>query len=226
MKNRCNSVKFCDPDIVKSQIGVLFPPMDPTERSLTLSVYRCLGKGNAPTPRELADETCLSEETVHEFLEAWSTVSDLDATGRVIGFRGLTLRPTDHLLNMFGRTLFTWCAWDLLFLPGLLSPREKAVAKTCCPVTNEQIRVTVGSVSVESVHPETALVTFPFPFSKTQDQHIRESFCCHTHFLASEDAALEWLKDHPSNSFLFLSEAFDIGRKMHKTLYEARGGRH
>ncbi len=216
MTDRYNIIKYAEPELVKGQISFLLPPLDPVEQMLTIFLYRRLGTGNAPLLKDLAHETGFPEERVRSFLESWSTVTDIDATNRIVGFRGLSLRPTDHLLEISGQTLFTWCAWDLLFLPMILHPNNTAFGKTHCPVTNTEIYVTVGPTSVASIHPETAFLTFPVP---STNQHIRESFCCHTHFLASKDAAYEWLKDHPFASFLSISEAYDIGIEMHKTLF-------
>jgi len=114
----------------------------------------CLGTGIAPTPKDLAHETGFSEKSVRTFLETWSTLTDIETTGRIVGFRGLTLRPTDHLLEISGQTLFTWCAWDLLFLPMILCPKETAFGQSSCPITKTQICLTVGPTSVEAVHPE------------------------------------------------------------------------
>lgn len=216
MADRYNIIRYAEPDMVKGQISFLLPPMDPVEQKLTLSLYRLLGTGKAPTQKDLALDTGFTEESVGMFLETWSTVTDIDATRRIVGFRGLTLRPTEHLLEVSGQTLFTWCAWDLLFLPRIIRPEGTAFGKTCCPVTNKQILVTIGPTSVESLNPKTAFLTFPVPSSS---QHIRESFCCHTYFLATENAAHEWLKDHPFASFLSVSEAYDIGIEMNKTLF-------
>ena len=43
-----------------------------------------------------------------------------DEEGRVFGFRRLTLKPTSHVLEVDGRTLYAWCAVDTLFLPERL----------------------------------------------------------------------------------------------------------
>ncbi len=54
-----------------------------------------------------------------ERLECWPNV-ERDQQGRVVGFSGLTLRPTAHSLRVGDRQLYAWCAWDTLFLPALL----------------------------------------------------------------------------------------------------------
>uniref|UniRef100_A0A7C3R3Q7 Alkylmercury lyase n=1 Tax=Leptospirillum ferriphilum TaxID=178606 RepID=A0A7C3R3Q7_9BACT len=91
------------------------------------------------------------------------------------------------------------------------SDRVSSFLRIGCPLS-----VRTGVLFDQNTHPETACVTFPLPSS---NQHIRESFCCHTHFLASKNEAYEWLKDHPFASFLSLSEAYDIGQEMHKSLF-------
>lgn len=43
-----------------------------------------------------------------------------DGEGRVLGFGGLTVAPMHHRFEVGGRILWTWCAWDSLFIPGTL----------------------------------------------------------------------------------------------------------
>jgi alkylmercury lyase len=44
-----------------------------------------------------------------------------DEEGRVVGFMGLSVVAFgEHRIELGGRTLTAWCAWDALFLPELL----------------------------------------------------------------------------------------------------------
>lgn len=64
-----------------------------------------------------------------------------DHDGAVVAFSGLSLRPTKHRLAVAGRQLFTWCAWDTLFLPELLD--QPAEVGSTCPVTGAPVRLRV-----------------------------------------------------------------------------------
>ncbi|MHB1834417.1 MAG: organomercurial lyase [Solirubrobacteraceae bacterium] len=47
-----------------------------------------------------------------------------DGDGRVVGFMGLSVVEFGgHRIELDGRRLTAWCAWDTLFLPGLLGRR-------------------------------------------------------------------------------------------------------
>jgi alkylmercury lyase len=59
----------------------------------------------------------------------------------MIGFRGLALPAMPHRLQVDGRTLHAWCAWDTLFLPQLIG--KPAGVESTCPTTEQTIRLTV-----------------------------------------------------------------------------------
>src|SRR2546422_6561781 len=53
-----------------------------------------------------------------------------DDEGRVLGFGGLAAAPMHHRLEVDGRTLWTWCAWDSLFIPEILGKRARVDRKS------------------------------------------------------------------------------------------------
>src|SRR3989442_9036358 len=58
-------------------------------------------------------------DTVDELLEHpnLKCLTYTDKQGRIIGFGGLAVREMPHRFKVDGRTLYTWCAWDSLFIP-------------------------------------------------------------------------------------------------------------
>ena len=139
--------------------------------------------------------------------------------GRVIAFSGLSLRPTAHRFELAERELFTWCAWDTLFLPALLD--QPARVRSQCPVTSAEVRLTVEPERICDSHPETLLVSFP-PAAGVSTANITGSFCCHVHFLAGPDAAERWLRARPGTSALTLDQAFELGRHVTRPLLAGR----
>jgi len=66
----------------------------------------------------------------------------------VTGFWGLSLHETTHCLEVSGKTLYGWCAWDTLFIPELLGSTARIIS--ICPVTGKEIQLTVSSTGIES----------------------------------------------------------------------------
>jgi alkylmercury lyase len=139
----------------------------------------------------------------------WPNV-ERDEDGLVVAFGGLSLAPTAHRFTVGERRLYTWCAWDTLFLPALLD--RTARVRSRCGVTGLDVRLSVDPSGVRDVEPEPLWVSFPAP-SSTSVADITGSFCCHVHFLAGRAAADAWLSRHRGGTALTLHEAFELGRR-------------
>jgi alkylmercury lyase len=185
---------------------------------LALALLRALAGGEPVPDSQLAAITRRDQVQVTAALTRWPNVKR-DERGRVIAFSGLSLRPTAHRFELAERELFTWCAWDTLFLPALLD--RPARVRSRCPVTGAEVRLTVEPERIRDRHPEAVLVSFP-PGTAVSTADITGSFCCHVHFLAGTDAAERWLHSHPGTSALTLDEAFELGRHVTRPLLAGR----
>ena len=168
---------------------------------LARALLRELAKGQPVAPPA-------AETDVTAALARWPNV-EFDEHGRVVAFSGLSLTPTAHRFTVGGRQLYTWCAWDTLFLPALLD--QPAQVESICPVTGSRVRLTVAPSGFHDLHPEELWVSFPSP-ATTSTADITGTFCCHVHFLAGRPAADEWLSRHAGATALTLPDAFELGR--------------
>jgi alkylmercury lyase len=194
-----------------------FPGCD--DAPLARALLRELARGEPVTPTTLAAVADRDEQQATETLARWPNVRR-DEHGRVEAFGGLSLRPTNHRFEVAGRQLYTWCAWDTLFLPALLD--EPAQVTSTCPATGAAVRLTVVPDRVLASHPQDVRVSFP-PAGQASTADILESFCCHVHFLAGEDAATEWVRRHAGTFVLDLDDAFGLGRLSTRALCVADG---
>lgn len=113
------------------------------DERIALETYRRLAEGSPAPESDVAERAGAAVERVEEFLASWPGVY-LDEERNVIGFWGLTiteLSPT-HRLQVDGRDLFAWCAWDTLFLPGILDATARV--ESACPTTGETISLVVS----------------------------------------------------------------------------------
>jgi alkylmercury lyase len=195
-----------------------FPGCD--DAPLARALLRSLAHGEPVSAAALAASTGRAEPDVAHSLARWPNVRR-DEQGRVEAFGGLSLRQTKHRFEVAGRALYTWCAWDTVFLPALLG--EPAQVKSTCPATGAVVRLTVAPDRVLASHPRAVRVSFP-PLGQASTADIVDSFCCHVHFLAGEDAATEWVRRHPGTFVLDLDDAFELGRLSTRVLCVADGG--
>jgi alkylmercury lyase len=194
-------------DALAGLLAPTFPGRD--DAPLSRALLAELAQGAPVDVAELARRAGRDERHVREALARWPNVQHDDDRDRVIAFGGLSIVPTPHRFALDGRTLYTWCAWDTLFLPALLG--HEAHVQSTCPVTGTDIALTVAPDGVRESQPDDLWVSFPPP-DQTSTADITGSFCCHVHFLADEAAAATWLADHGDGLTLSLSDAFELGR--------------
>jgi alkylmercury lyase len=184
---------------------------------LALTLVRELAHGHPVSTAALAALAGRDEAEIEAALTAWPTV-ERDDERRVTAFSGLTLRPTEHRLEIDGRALHAWCAWDTLFLPAMLG--RPARVRSRCPVTGADVHLTVGPEGVQASDPAPLAVSFPPPDAACA-QDITGSFCCHVHFLAGAQAAARWRGDHDGAVVLDLDQAFELGRMATRACLDA-----
>lgn len=204
-----------DDDIPLSALADLLAPTFPgrDDAPLALALLAEIAHGSPVEVARLARATGGDEHHVRERLAGWPNLQ-CDERDRVVAFGGLSIVPTEHRFAIGDRTLYTWCAWDTLFLPALLG-REARVRSTC-PITHDGITLTVTPGGVREAQPHDLWVSLPPP-EQTSTADITGSFCCHVHFLAGETATPTWRARHQGLA-LSLDDAFELGRLATKAL--------
>ncbi len=200
-----------DLDVLAAALEGTFPARE--EAPLAITLLRLLAEG-APAPTQaLAHRNDRPADEVERRLAAWPNV-ERDGHDRVVAFSGLTLRPTVHTFAIGNQTLFTWCAWDTLFLPALLD--RTARVQSTCPVTGLPVSLTVTPHTVREVNPAGAVVSIVVPQSIDD---IRSTFCCHVMFLASPKAGRAWTATRPNSVLLSLEQAHELGRRTNERYF-------
>jgi alkylmercury lyase len=202
----------------------IFAPLESLDLELTksqqvvaLGLYRELAKG-APVHREqiasvlnipigdvvaALDSTTLSCLTVH------------DDQNRIVGFGGLAVPQMAHKLIVGGQELYTWCAWDALFIPELLG--ATAQVESTCPETKSPVRLEVAPDGIKKVEPVGTVVSFLVPDELRIEQTAAETmktFCHRVHFLASPEAGEAWTNRDPGTFVLSLEDAFALAQML------------
>lgn len=193
-------------EALAARLAPTFPSAD--DARIALALLRLLARGQRVSFAALSGRTRLAQEEVVARISSWPNV-ERDDDGDVIGFGGLTLRPTPHVFEVGGGTLYTWCAWDPFFLPALLETTARVTST--CPVTSRKIEATIAPNGVLDVRPAHAEVSFPPP-AQTDTKDIRGSFCCEVHFLAGRAAAKRWRTERPGALTLDVTSAYELGR--------------
>lgn len=193
------------------------PTMTGEERRLGLEIYRQLVRGEPVATPELAHALDTRTDTVEDLLGKpnLKSLTYLDPGGRIIGFGGLAVREMSHRLKVDGRTLYTWCAWDSLFIPVILGVESEVVSPP--PGGGSPVRLRVAPNGIKDLQPSSAVMSFLLPSAQTfQTDALKAmaSFCHYIFFFASREAATHWVAGHPDTSVISITDAFELGRSM------------
>ncbi|MEW6208698.1 MAG: organomercurial lyase, partial [Acidobacteriota bacterium] len=124
--------------------------LNTVEQLVSVQLYRLLASGQPVSIERLASEVKLPRDAVQVILEQWPGVF-YDEAYCVVGYWGLALPKMSHRFEINGQVLYTWCAWDSLFIPEILG--VTAQVESFCPVTGNKIRLTVAPDLVKHADP-------------------------------------------------------------------------
>jgi alkylmercury lyase len=189
------------------QVAGARPSMDPTAQRVAVALYRLLASGTPVTAPMIAEQLGLGVDRVAAILEPWPGVF-CDDQKQIVAFGGLAITETPHRFTLQGRKLYTWCAWDSLFIPGILG--LVADVESNCPTTGNVVSLTVRADGVTNVQPATTVVSFLKP-KRSFDANVVGSFCQYVRFFSSETAGQVWTAKHPDMFLLSVEQAFDVG---------------
>ena len=157
----------------------------PELQRLIITLYRLLLGGEAVEMSALA-AAGRDEAKVRDLLALVPEAAyDLGDDGRITAFIGLSTVPTRHRLITNGTLLYTWCAFDALFLPGLLG--IAAEIESLCPAGGGTIGIRLNAGRLERATPSDPVLSFVTPDHEALGKDLRGEFCCHVNFFANRD---------------------------------------
>lgn len=194
-------------DDLAGELAGALPPFNLAEQRLAVALYGLLAEGAPVSPDELASAVGIDPDRTREILSRWPNLFR-DRDGNVIAFGGLAVRLMDHRFEVDGRSLWTWCAWDALFIPVIID--RAAHVESSDPVSGETVSLAVRPEGIEAVAPTGAVLSFLRP-PRFDDDVIR-NFCHYVYFFTSPGTAAQWTAEHERTFVLSLEDGFDLGR--------------
>lgn len=205
-----------DMDKILSLFPETFMHMSGQEQEISMSIYCLMLRGEPVSVRYIADSLDLLPEVINQFLKRWGGI-DYNDTGSITGCWGLSLSETKHRFEVDGHSLYTWCAWDALFIPEIIN--KTAMVTSACPVTGSPIMLTISPDSVVSANPAGTIVSFIKPEEAGMQQSIVKSFCHYVNFFSSKRVGDHWVSENPGTSLLTMNEAFALARRKNELQY-------
>jgi alkylmercury lyase len=194
------------------------PTLDAEAQRVGLALIRSLAAGAPVSDHEVAVAAGAAEPGVRDALDRWPGVFR-DEDGRVVGFMGLSVVEFgEHRIETDRRRLTAWCAWDTLFLPGLLGRPARVSSR--CPVTGEAISLTVSVDGPHGVSPAGTVLSLLTP-ERPFDANVLRTFCHFVHYFASEQAARDWTAEHPGTFKVSVDDGFRLGQRTNVSAFGA-----
>ena len=134
--------------------------------------------------------------------------TEFDHSGNIVGW-GVTLLPTSHHLQLDGKALYTWCAFDTVLFPPSLQ-RSAQVQSSCAQTGHRITFVATPEGVVKDLTPSGSVISLILPAERSEC--VRATFCYHSLFFQSEQAASTFLASHPEAILLAVEEAAQVGR--------------
>lgn len=203
------------------KILYLFPTafirMSQQEQQISMHIYRLMAQGKPLSAKLVASFLGIPLKLVTQTLDDWDGIYYSDA-GSIIGYWGLSLSKTQHRFEVDGHDLYTWCAWDALFIPEIIG--KSAIVTSVCPVTGCPVQLIVSPDAIESAKPADAVISFIKPETAKIQENIVTNFCHYVHFFSSENAGQHWVSGNPGTFLLSLDEAFALGHRKNELQYK------
>ena len=193
-----------------------FPRLNADQRRLALTLYRLLARGAPVSAEKLAKESRLPVELALDSLARWPGVF-YDNGHAVIGFWGIAIQETTHHLEIAGGSAYAWCAWDALFIPGLLGMPAR-VTSTCVE-TGAAIELEISGNGIESRRAPGTMISFSVPAYADLKMNVTASFCHFVRFLRDHGAGERWIARHDGTFLLSLDQASDLGNKVNRARF-------
>ncbi len=150
----------------------------------------------------------VSQDELEQRLAKLPPDVEVDRACNIVGL-GVTLVPTSHRVQLGGKHLYTWCAFDTVLLPPQLD--IEAQVQSTCPVTGQPITFAITPEGViRDLFPASGVMSLIVPAQRADC--TRATFCQQSLFFQSEQAASTFLADHPEALLLSVEDAAYVGQ--------------
>ena len=178
------------------------------QEELCRPIVQEITRGKPVTPAALRASLQVRQPELEQRLARLPSDVEFDRAGNIVGL-GVTLVPTTHRVQMGGKLLYTWCAFDTVLLPPQLD--VQAQVQSTCPASGQPITfVATPQGTVLDLLPAGSVMSLIVPAER--GDCTRATFCQQSLFFQSEQAAATFLVDHPEALLLSVEEAAYVGR--------------
>jgi len=189
-------------------------PQDALELDLrvTVKTIQALAEGNPVSPDRLAELWEMDIDQVRIILNQALAAGrvELDDQGNLFGGI-LSLNPTPHRISIGGKELYAWCAYDAIYIPGVVGKSAEITSED--PNTGGLINIFITPSGVARIHPEGTVISVVGPEADMRGG-ANSSRCSQMRFFESRDSADRWVQGHSGISVLSVEDGYEVAEKL------------
>lgn len=195
-----------------------FKANPPELQCMSVAVYRMLSEGTTPNFNEIGRALNMDREQVTGlFSNIPKSAYEFGDDEKLVGFIGLSVTPAPHTFIVGERTLYTWCAFDALFLPEIIG--KTAFLKTTCPSTEKPIELLIDANGVQKADPRSCVLSIVSPDIKACCDDLRGAFCNQVNLFINESAFHSWPEKRADSFCVDLTKASQFARQRNEARF-------
>ncbi len=195
------------------QLQKLLPELKKEERQISKFLYQKLALGKSIPIETIANELQIPIQDIQVHLKQMAYV-EYSATGEISAYRGVTLNQTKHYVFHNNVKIYTWCAFDTLFLADLLV--EPVSIFSNCPACGKAISCKVTDRNLISSKDSDIVMSFIIPDKVDFCDDLQNAFCCKVYFFCNQQCGSEWINLSPEIAFFNLAESLVIAQERNR----------
>lgn len=199
------------------QLQKLLPNLKKEERQISKFLYQKLALGRSVTIETIANELKNSIQHIQDHLKQMAYV-EYNKASEISAYRGVTLTQTNHYVSHNNSKVYTWCAFDTLFLADLLV--KPVSISSNCPTCCKAIAFTVTDRDLTSLEDTDIVMSFIIPNKIDYCEDLQNTFCCKVHFFCNDQCGSDWKNLSAKIGFFGLAESLVIAQERNRQFLE------
>lgn len=198
-------------------LNKILPKFTELEKRLSKFLYIELVKGFPVPLAKIVEQLHLPEEQAIELLDALDYVEQ-NQNNEIIAYRGVTLSSAKHTLVTAESTVYTWCAFDTLFLLDLID--EPAHIHSTCATCNKKLMLKPSMLDGSKFENSSVVMSFLVPEPSAYQESLRASFCCKVHFFCNLNCGQQWSSLQSNIELFSIDDSLTIARERNRFMLE------
>ncbi|WP_444993890.1 organomercurial lyase [Aliikangiella sp. IMCC44359] len=198
-------------------LNLILPKFSELEKRVSKYLYIELAKGYPVPLAKIVKQLDIPEEQVRKLIDTLAYVEQ-NQNDEIIAYRGVTLSPTKHALVTNNSTVYTWCAFDTLFLLDLID--EPAHIHSTCAACNKKLILKPSKLAGSQFENNSMVMSLFVPEPSAYQESLRDSFCCKVHFFCNETCGQQWSSQQSNIELFSVDDSLTIAQERNRFMLE------